>query len=380
MATLAIFLFFLLVSTNLWSTVASQQTHQVTVPTYIILGPNGDSEECCDDHPEWKSIMDDLTNPTRLRLLTENCEQPAVDTAAPTEPATTDSPSSTVPSNEDTAVALVETNSEYPSITKPSTEATPATLSLVETTTDFPSVPQTQHTTSQPVETSSPPNGCGGPGWRRVVFLNITNPTTSCPPGYNLTSFSKRTCGRSSIYVNPLFLCESTTFSTGVIPYSKVCGRIRAYMSITAYGFSTFFTDIEDAYISGFSLTHGSPGSRQHIWTFSTAVKDAAFFFGCPCEDRRVDPSHFFVGTDYFCESVDREHTNTFYPDNPLWDGQGCPDEHTCPCEFNNPPWFTKTLSSPTIDDIELRHCCTSSSTGGVHCSIPFDLVELYVQ
>ena len=42
-----------------------------------------------------------------------------------------------------------------------------------------------------------PPYECGGTGgWRRVVYLDMTNPNTNCPSGWQLTSHSKRTCGK----------------------------------------------------------------------------------------------------------------------------------------------------------------------------------------
>ena len=51
-------------------------------------------------------------------------------------------------------------------------------------------------------------------------------------------------------------------------------------------------------------------------------------------------------------------------------------DTNTC-CQVNNPPWFTKTLPSPTADDIELRMCYW----GGLgHIDIPIELIEIYVQ
>ena len=42
-----------------------------------------------------------------------------------------------------------------------------------------------------------------------------------------------------------------------------------------------------------------------------------------------------------------------------------------------NPPWFVKTLSSPTSDDIEMRLC--TGDYKGVF-STPIEIVELYVQ
>ena len=61
------------------------------------------------------------------------------------------------------------------------------------------------------------------PGWRRIAFINMTNTSYNCPTGLSLTSYSKRTCGRSRA------TCTSTIFSIGGLPYSRVCGRIRGY-------------------------------------------------------------------------------------------------------------------------------------------------------
>ena len=44
------------------------------------------------------------------------------------------------------------------------------------------------------------------------------------------------------------------------------------------------------------------------------------------------------------------------YPDDPLWDGKGCSSKSSY-CSFNNPPYFTKQLPSPTSDPIEARLC-----------------------
>ena len=93
-------------------------------------------------------------------------------------------------------------------------------------------------------------------------------------------------------------------------------------------------------------------------------------------------PSPPFVGNDYFCESTCTKsnwggsHQNRFYPDALLWDGQVCEGGGRC-CRFNNPPWFTKKLTSPTIDSIELRLCLYESNYWS---DIALKLLELYVQ
>ena len=72
-------------------------------------------------------------------------------------------------------------------------------------------------------------------------------------------------------------------------------------------------------------------------------------------------------------ESVEQ---GIFYPNDPLWDGQGCGRLNTC-CSFNSPPWFMKELSSSTSDDIEMRLCADEARTDE---DVNFELLELYVQ
>ena len=38
---------------------------------------------------------------------------------------------------------------------------------------------------------------CGGPGWRRVAFIDMTDPNQDCPQGLNLTGYPIRSCGRA---------------------------------------------------------------------------------------------------------------------------------------------------------------------------------------
>ena len=96
----------------------------------------------------------------------------------------------------------------------------------------------------------------------------------------------------------------------------------------------------------------------------------------CPCDaviNIAIPP---FVGGDYFCESRQKASATSgiFHSDDPLWDGRDCASRSTC-CSFNNPPYFTKQLPSPTTDDIEARIC----QKDGVEDS-PIELIELYVQ
>ena len=216
---------------------------------------------------------------------------------------------------------------------------------------------------------------CGGTGgWRRVVYLNMTDPNTNCPSDWQLTSHSKRTCGKN----NTSYLsCDSVFFPVSGGDYTSVCGSIKAYQYNGLDAFEAYHggevTTINGAYVAGVSLTHGSP--RQHIWTFAAAASEISTNAeGCPCTGANVTIPPF-VGGDYFCESgVNSHYMSGFHPDDPLWDSESCSSSSSC-CSFNNPPYFTKQLSSPTSDPIEARLCRWES-----HEDSPVEFMELYVK
>ena len=223
---------------------------------------------------------------------------------------------------------------------------------------------------------------CGGTwGWRRAVYLDMTDPNTNYPSGWNMTGYSKRTCGRAS---TGLRTCDSVFFPVSGGPYSQVCGRIRAYQ----WGLPDAFwcynnggqTTIDNAYVSGVAVMYGSP--RQHIWTFANGAWEnfASSYFVCPCATNRVISIPSFVEEDYFCESGYVSGSgipwNTLHSNDTLWDGRDCHSTSTC-CSLHNPPYFTKTLSQTTTADLELRMCIYDSSN---HDNIAVVLVELYVK
>ena len=211
----------------------------------------------------------------------------------------------------------------------------------------------------------------------------MTDPSQQCPDGFRLvdrTTAPLRTCGRPE----PAG-CVSTTFPVHGIEYSHVCGRVIGYQDRTPDAFHSYWGNIamsiDDSYVDGISLTHGQ-SSRQHIWTFAAAVDETrSDQFVCPCT--RPDLTYTgvvppFIGQDYFCETGSRDmFQHIFYPDDPLWDGQGCGGTSTC-CSFNNPPWFCKQLPHPTTDDIELRLCADGSSISDE--DTPLEIVEIYIK
>ena len=232
--------------------------------------------------------------------------------------------------------------------------------------------------TKQLQKTSESLGPCGGEGWRRVAYLDMTDPDTTCPSGWQLgTRGSKKTCDRFS---TGSLTCDSVFFPVSGGAYTTVCGRIRAYQYSSTDAFESYHneqaTTIDEPYVSGVSLTHGSP--RQHIWTFAAGITEAYRNQedACPCDDTVAISIPPFVGEDYFCESGDHSGSGTwggFHPDDPLWDGAGCTSSSTC-CSFNNPPYFTKQLPNPTTDDLEVRLCLLDSDEDA-----PIEFIELYV-
>ena len=231
---------------------------------------------------------------------------------------------------------------------------------------------------------SPPVYSCGGTGgWRRIVYLDMTDPHTTCPSGWNMTGYSKRTCGMNSTGYDT---CRSATFPVSGGEYSRVCGRIKAYQWGATNAFYNYHhrrvTTIDGAYACGVSVTHGSP--RNYIWTFVAGRSEGnpTWSHVCPCDSTstiRIPP---FVGNDYFCESGLHEPWYSGGPhfrlhsNDTLWDGEDCLPSSTC-CSQHNPPYFTKQLSTPTTDDIEARICLFHPLR---YANLAVELVELYVQ
>ena len=222
---------------------------------------------------------------------------------------------------------------------------------------------------------------CGGStGWRRVAYLNMSDPSQQCPSVWREITTPHRVCGRRSSTGS----CEGLNYTTGSVQYDQVCGRMIGYQ---IGGTESFFfssgRSINTNYVDGIGITRGSP--RQHVWTFAAGLEDQQGAYGgtCPCVNGSSVGSRIpsFVGQNYFCESGLTQYPpgtgGVFYPNgDPLWDGQGCGPTSSC-CTFNSPPWFNVQLPSPTTNDIEVRIC---SSYGIQYEDSPIQLMELYVK
>jgi hypothetical protein len=117
---------------------------------------------------------------------------------------------------------------------------------------------------------------CGPGEWRRVFYLNTSRSDQICPDQWSLVTSPVRGCtGANSL--------RRTAFSDDNIirAYSKVCGRIIGEGTRTPDAFHRSPTlTIEENYLDGVSVTHGSSGSRTHIWSFAA---EHNLVVRCPC-------------------------------------------------------------------------------------------------
>ncbi len=245
----------------------------------------------------------------------------------------------------------------------------------------LPTIEETIPQSIQEEETNM--SACGGPGWTRIVYLNMGLPSHECPDGWMEYTTSLRLCGRPA----SLSQSASVTYSSQGTEYQKVCGRARGYQfgQTTAFSASSDVTADTPYYVDGISITHGQE-PRQHIWSFASGLREGYLtqdsFQVCPCANPNpaayLPPS--FVGNNYFCESGTETYdtdTTTLYSSDPLWDGQGCGEATMC-CSFNSPPWFMVEVSAPTTDDIEVRICDGNAVVE--YGDTRVELLEIYVQ
>lgn len=175
-----------------------------------------------------------------------------------------------------------------------------------------------------------------------MFYLSSSASDQSCPGQWNLRTSPVSGCTGADYSCRSVF---SDDINTG---YSKVCARFIGEGVTSPDGFyrspSLQSTNIiKGNYLDRVSVTHGAPGSRTHIWSFTTGR--------CPCDssDRTAAPlPPAEVGDNYFCGRYDEL--------NPIWTGESCTNDSPW-CSFHNPPYFSVQLPSATTDKIELQIC-----------------------
>ena len=122
---------------------------------------------------------------------------------------------------------------------------------------------------------------CGGHGWVQVVDFDMALLKTSCPEGWTQSQLSKRSCGRTNLEQET---CSKASFEfeQGTLDFVKVCGRVKAYELGGVDGFENFdngLTEIEEAYVSGVSLTVGDAPNMEHLWIFAAGLSETGSSF-----------------------------------------------------------------------------------------------------
>lgn len=222
-------------------------------------------------------------------------------------------------------------------------------------------------------------NASSSVAWLQVAFHNMSNPYHRCPFNLRQSEVEQRRFCHVK-YTG----CTSVYFDTFGVTYSKVCGRVIGVQFGDPDAFRPYYRDqqrtVEDPYVDGAILTHGLQ-PRTHVWTFAMAEDEREYDDeACPCtrSDRAytgiVPP---FIGDNYFCDTGSRTRAEEiYYLDDPLWDGAGCGETSTC-CEWQNPPWFCRSLPEATRDNLELRVCTDSPSNDEL---LLFEEIEIYIQ
>ena len=154
-----------------------------------------------------------------------------------------------------------------------------------------------------------------------------------------------------------------------------MCGRVRGYQLGRTNGFKPFL-DMHINYVDGVTITYNS-STRNHIWTYASGkFENGTGSHACPCNNGSTTQSPPFVSDDYYCESGTAYARDSLHSSDPLWDGQQCGGLEAPCCTHPNMPWFIKTLSVTTTEDIELSVCGNGPPTDE---DTPLELVELFV-
>uniref|UniRef100_A0A1X7U5Y1 Fibrinogen C-terminal domain-containing protein n=1 Tax=Amphimedon queenslandica TaxID=400682 RepID=A0A1X7U5Y1_AMPQE len=219
---------------------------------------------------------------------------------------------------------------------------------------------------------------CGsGGGWTRIGYLDMSDATQNCPSSFiYYVNSGKRYCKRN-------WGCSSTSFSPNGLNYTQICGRVTAFQFAHTDAISPAIfagQGIDSYYVDGISITRGLP--RKHVWTLMSALFEnyLSSTDSCPCATGSTIPTPSFVGDDYYCESGNPNSwyaNNLLYPNDPLWDGQGCTSLESPCCTNPNLPWFHRNLTNSTNEHIELRSCGNEAPWNE---DTPISFYEIYIK
>ena len=221
---------------------------------------------------------------------------------------------------------------------------------------------------------------CGLRGLMRVAHINTSEPCSTCPPPLaQYWANGIKVCG-PAVH----FGCDSVVFPVHGVEYNYVCGRAVGYSfswPLGLYRGADQSYTIDQSYLSGLSITHGAPGSRNHIWSYAAGLREdsitvAELEYNCPCAAHPSTEPHTpdYVGDNFYCDTATYFHPKEeWYTNNTLWDGKDCYPGSKC-CDNGRLPWFWRTLPQETSDDVEVRWCTTNNGD-----TVSTELLEIFV-
>ena len=110
-----------------------------------------------------------------------------------------------------------------------------------------------------------------GVRWRKVVSLNMKDPSQQCPSPWVESSTPNRSC-----YAQYNDICVGVSFPVSGVAYSRVHGQAVGYGLGTPDAFYNRFgrnnRSIDAAYLYGMSITHGSAHLEFWNWTWCLSL------------------------------------------------------------------------------------------------------------
>ena len=102
---------------------------------------------------------------------------------------------------------------------------------------------------------------CGGStGWRRVAYLNMSDPPQQCPPVWREYTNPHRVCGRRS--TSSSGGCGGLNYTTGSEQYDQVCGRVIGYQLGNTDSFLSSIVGQLTLTMSMASVSHVAPSAN----------------------------------------------------------------------------------------------------------------------
>ena len=171
---------------------------------------------------------------------------------------------------------------------------------------------------------------CGEGLWYRIADEDFTG-VEECLFDFQLVTQPIRGCELIPESVS----CQGFIYSINE-EYTSMCGRA----SIRSLGSPTAFNNQRPGLIDGGRFGRIIPGGGQILWGYAVDSSEESGETNCPCNSNVNIRSAF--RNNYFCDStvpVDSEAAP-----RPLFNGNNCGNVNAECCNFNHPPYFTRTF------------------------------------